>query len=337
MRTWIRPRLNAHDVRAFTLIELLVVVAVVAILMGLLLPSLGAARRMAQQSGCQSNLRQMALGLTAFATDHNGDYCTGPSSNNRNKSYGAIDKKGWIADLVVGEYGEPGKALCPSHPAQYSQEIDLNRLNDNSWDGSYDAERQEQLLDRGFNSNYCQSWFCAYSEMNAKTRVTGSRDPKRTSDVRGPLNSRMLGRVAISQVPLIGDARTDQDDTFMLRGREERAVKALGDGPLRIGAEWQRQDFDDWGCAHGRSSSTSLQVDGGRNDTNHDKNVGNIAFADGHVTAIKDRPNLQGQRDGFWGSQLKSFDDGSYHVYDELEGIVFGGRLSDGERFDPPN
>jgi len=45
---------------AFTLIEPLVVVAIIAILAGLLLPSLSAAREKARRASCLSNLNQMA-------------------------------------------------------------------------------------------------------------------------------------------------------------------------------------------------------------------------------------------------------------------------------------
>lgn len=56
--------------RAFTLIELLIVVAVVALLIGLLLPSLAFARRSAQAVLGQSNLRQLQLANHAYANDH---------------------------------------------------------------------------------------------------------------------------------------------------------------------------------------------------------------------------------------------------------------------------
>jgi len=54
----------------FTLIELLVVISIIALLVGILLPALGAARRTAQNSQCLSNIRQMDTAAMTFAADH---------------------------------------------------------------------------------------------------------------------------------------------------------------------------------------------------------------------------------------------------------------------------
>ena len=63
-------RQNLVKAEGFTLIELLVVIAIIAILAAILFPVFARARENARRASCQSNLKQIALGVMQYTQDY---------------------------------------------------------------------------------------------------------------------------------------------------------------------------------------------------------------------------------------------------------------------------
>ena len=120
----LRPRRSDG---AFTLIELLVVVAIIALLISILLPSLSQARQVARTVKCSSNMKQFGMANQMYADGQDGwfvaivDNTYSPWWNggvwSHNNQYRDIMGMGsWPAN----PYGDPG-ITCPAAPSREIQ------------------------------------------------------------------------------------------------------------------------------------------------------------------------------------------------------------------------
>lgn len=116
--------------RGFTLLDVLVSIAVIAILVGLLLPSLAGVRETTRKVVCSSNVRQHGLGLGMFASDHRDDlpqsiFAKATSAQSSPERMNVLRLGEWVNDwdglgvLHQQDYlPGPGVYYCPSHTGE---------------------------------------------------------------------------------------------------------------------------------------------------------------------------------------------------------------------------
>ena len=97
--------------KGFTLIELLVVIAIIAILAAILFPVFARARENARRASCQSNLKQLGIGMQMYLQDVDGVF---PPYYNYGSSFGGSNI-GW-AEAVYPYLKSKQIFQCPSEP-----------------------------------------------------------------------------------------------------------------------------------------------------------------------------------------------------------------------------
>ncbi|WP_432798344.1 type II secretion system protein [Poriferisphaera sp. WC338] len=122
--------------RAFTLIELLVVISIIALLVGILLPALGAARKTAQAANCLSNQKQLTTAWLIYATEYKDhavmlqtDWPGLPNAVDADRAYwpGLLNKSGILSD--------PKFYDCPSYDPERTLHltVDVDNPKDGNW------------------------------------------------------------------------------------------------------------------------------------------------------------------------------------------------------------
>lgn len=124
--------------RGFTLIELLVVISIIALLISILLPALGAARLTAETAQCKSNLRQIGIALESYAAEYSGVIWPAYTWENSNRMGWWYDALG-VTEILPNSGGPVDPQYFPE--AMKFPKVPGSSNTDRQLPGRYDAGR----------------------------------------------------------------------------------------------------------------------------------------------------------------------------------------------------
>jgi len=235
----------------FTLIELVVVIAIVALIMTILVPSLQNSRQQANAAMCGSNIKQLVLGLVAYETENESfpysfdNTPMGPPPGGY-PGGSAYDRRGWwwfnyIADYSKKDKGKKTVLQCPS------KHITNLKLKNNILCANY-----------GVNQSICKSSSGRHDDFIGT--------PLSTADILHASQTLLVTDSGYSMItwwhatdtPPVILGNTIIEDTAYVPG-------------LKINAERDLWPGQEWDAINGRHPNKSV----------------NVGFADGHISRVK--------------------------------------------------
>ena len=190
--------LRKVKIRIFTLIELLIVIAIIAILAGMLLPALNAAREKARAIKCAGNLKQYGMAIAMYAHTYQDYLLIQNPVNHKTGTIGYIYQwGGYIQTELMPKMREAdwkaGRSInsCPSRNKNYGAALtgyeqeaisyahNTLALGSQAQGANPDAtHKMSRLKQPAFYVGFCDSevWCIGSSGVLAKGRWNGSKE-----------------------------------------------------------------------------------------------------------------------------------------------------------------
>ena len=246
--------------RAFTLIELLVVVAIIALLISILLPSLSRARELSKRLVCGANLKGLGTACKIYANDNYETWPVVPFSEQT------------ITD------GDGVKYICQLRECGGGPALERSIISETDDESEFDGPST------ALSTTRCFWMFIRNGDVTLKQFICPSSDdiPDDTNEIDRYYDFKGITRVSYGyQVPFgPSDTRPSENaDTRMaLAGDKSPFSAAGGDDPVQ-NFPGDVDDYDD------NTSPNEWKILNSPNHGGRGSGEGqNLMFADGHVT-----------------------------------------------------
>ncbi len=211
--------LRRHHQSGFTLIELLVVISIIALLISILLPSLGKARDTAQQVKCLSNQHQIGIGLAAYLADHDEQFPTKGvrGTDDRGLTSLVSTTRTWIG--TRGDVGGESRVGADVRPLNPYVGVDTNDPDADVPVGWCPSDDTQPILYEVWGTSYRANNFRPNTLIKDPVSEFPLRDGIKFSEIRSP--SRMIAFMESFSLEVIGNGDLPQP-VFYWHSEDER-------------------------------------------------------------------------------------------------------------------